>query len=103
MRDRIDRFASIAPLSCRPRPVRLSFDSGKNAVWQQTCFGPIARRNSTVSSIPFLAPVPLHGNACGIADLNPDAAGTRSIRAVDLLRHDALGYYHSDPAWSDPV
>jgi hypothetical protein len=43
------------------------------------------------SSIPNLAPLPLHGDAGGIADLDPDAARAGSIGAVDLLRHDALG------------
>ena len=43
------------------------------------------------SLIPNLAPLPLHGDAGGIADLDPDAARARQLGAIDLLRHDALG------------
>jgi hypothetical protein len=43
------------------------------------------------SSIPNLAAFPLHGDAGGIADLDPDAARSGLIGAIDLLRHDALG------------
>jgi hypothetical protein len=37
-----------------------------------------------------LTPLPLHGNAGGIADPDPNTARTGLIRAIDLLRHDAL-------------
>jgi hypothetical protein len=43
------------------------------------------------SSIPYLAALPLHSHAGGIADLDPDAARAGSIRAIDLLRNCALG------------
>src|SRR5215475_9407319 len=43
------------------------------------------------SSVPKLAPLPLHRKAGGITDLDPDAAQVGSVRAVNLLRHDALG------------
>jgi hypothetical protein len=42
-------------------------------------------------SVPNLGALPLHGDARGIADLDPDAARARQVGAVDLLRHDALG------------
>jgi hypothetical protein len=48
-------------------------------------------RLACTSPIPILAPLPPHGDAGGIADLDPDAARTGSIGAIDLLRHDALG------------
>jgi hypothetical protein len=38
-----------------------------------------------------LAPLPLHGDAGGIADFDPDAARAGSIRAIDPLRNDTLG------------
>jgi hypothetical protein len=34
---------------------------------------------------------PLHGDACGIADLDPDAARAGLVGAIDLRRYDALG------------
>jgi hypothetical protein len=34
---------------------------------------------------------PLHGDAGGIADLDPDAAWAGPIDAIDPLGHDALG------------
>jgi hypothetical protein len=43
------------------------------------------------SSIPYLAPRPLNGDAGGIAYLEPNAARTGLVGAVDPLRHDALG------------
>jgi hypothetical protein len=33
----------------------------------------------------------LHGDACGIVDLDPDAAQAGSTRAIDLLGNEALG------------
>ena len=48
-------------------------------------------RRVIASSIAKLAPLPLHRKAGGIADLDPDAARTGSIRAVDFLRHNPLG------------
>jgi hypothetical protein len=44
-----------------------------------------------VFSVPVRAVLSRHSDAGGIADLDPDAARARSIRAIDLLRHDALG------------
>jgi hypothetical protein len=41
-------------------------------------------------SIPNLAPLPLHGDAGGIADLEPAAARAGLIGAVDSLGNDAL-------------
>jgi hypothetical protein len=35
--------------------------------------------------------LPLHGDAGGITNLDPDAAPAGLIGAVDLLRYDALG------------
>src|SRR5215813_10187453 len=46
--------------------------------------------------MPNLAPLPLHRDAGGIADLDPDAARAGSIRAIELLRHDALGAKPAD-------
>jgi len=43
------------------------------------------------SSVPVLATLPLHRNAGGIPDLDPDRARTRPIGAVDPLGDDALG------------
>jgi hypothetical protein len=43
------------------------------------------------SSIPNLVALPLHGDAGGVADLDPDAARAGPIGAVDPLRYDALG------------
>jgi hypothetical protein len=43
------------------------------------------------SSIPNLASLPLHGDAGGIADLDPDAARAGSIGTVHPLGNDALG------------
>ena len=44
------------------------------------------------SPIPLLAAGPLHRDAGGIADLDPDRARTGSVGgAVDLLGDDALG------------
>jgi hypothetical protein len=43
------------------------------------------------SPIPNLASLPLHRDAGGIADLNPDAARAGLVGAVDPLRNDALG------------
>jgi hypothetical protein len=42
-------------------------------------------------SVPILSAFPLHRDAGGIADLDPDRARTGSISAVDLLRDDTLG------------
>jgi hypothetical protein len=42
------------------------------------------------SSVPNLAPLPLHRDAGRIAYLDPDAARAGLVGAVDLLRHDAL-------------
>jgi hypothetical protein len=52
---------------------------------------PEERRTTSGSSIPNLAALPLHGDARGIADLDPDAARTGQVGAIDLLRNDALG------------
>src|SRR5215475_4823362 len=35
--------------------------------------------------------LPLYGDAGGIADLDPNRTSTRSICAIDLLRHEVLG------------
>ncbi len=44
------------------------------------------------SSVPIVATLPLHRDAGGIADLDPDRARTGSVgSAVDLLGDDALG------------
>jgi hypothetical protein len=48
-------------------------------------------RAASPSSVPNLAPLPLYRDAGRIADLDPDAARAGSIRAVDLLRHNAFG------------
>ncbi len=48
----------------------------------------LARADSG-SSVPQLAPLPLHGDAGRIADLDPDTARARPIGAIDLLRNDA--------------
>src|SRR5258708_7935588 len=42
------------------------------------------------SSVPLLAALPLHGDAGGIADFDPDWAQTGSIEAVHPLGDDAL-------------
>jgi hypothetical protein len=42
------------------------------------------------SPIPNLAPLPLHGDAGGIADLDPDRTRTGPVCAVDSLGNDAL-------------
>jgi hypothetical protein len=42
-------------------------------------------------TIPLLAPLPLHGDARGIADFDPDAARTGSIGTVNSLGNDTLG------------
>jgi hypothetical protein len=55
------------------------------------CGGSSPVRAVRGSSIPNLAPLPLHGNAGGIADLDPDAARAGAICAIDLLGNDALG------------
>jgi hypothetical protein len=47
-------------------------------------------RAASGSSIPHLAPLPLHGNAGGIADFNPDAVRAGSIGTVNPLGNDAL-------------
>jgi hypothetical protein len=44
-----------------------------------------------VFSVPVRAALSLHSDPGGIADLDPDGARAGSIRAIDLLRHDALG------------
>jgi hypothetical protein len=41
--------------------------------------------------MPLLTALPLHHDAGGIAHLDPGRARTGSIRAINLLRHDALG------------
>jgi hypothetical protein len=43
------------------------------------------------SPVPFLAALPLHSDARRISDFDPDRARPRSIGAVHLLGHDALG------------
>ena len=43
------------------------------------------------SSVPIVATLPLHRNAGGIPDLDPERARTRPIGAVDPLGDDALG------------
>ena len=43
------------------------------------------------SPIPLLAPLPLHRDAGGIADLDPDRTSTGSVGAIHSLRDDALG------------
>jgi hypothetical protein len=43
-----------------------------------------------VDSIPYLAPLPLHGDAGGIADLDPGRTRTGSIPAIDSLGNDAF-------------
>jgi hypothetical protein len=43
------------------------------------------------SFVSNLTALPLHGYACGIADLNPDAARSGPVGAIDRLRHDTLG------------
>jgi hypothetical protein len=50
----------------------------------------IAGATARGSSIPNLAPLPLHGDAGGIADLDPDATRARSIGAIDSLGNDAF-------------
>jgi hypothetical protein len=47
--------------------------------------------NDLGSSIPPLAALPRHGDAGGIAHLDPDRARTGSLGAVDLLGDDPLG------------
>jgi hypothetical protein len=42
-------------------------------------------------AIPKRAPLALHGDAGGTADLDPDPTWTGSIGAVDLLRNDTVG------------
>ena len=64
------------------RPVRLR---------SARVISPLRRVIASSSSVPKLAPLPLYREAGGIADLDPDAARTGSIGAVDLLRHDAFG------------
>jgi hypothetical protein len=41
--------------------------------------------------VPPSTQLPLHCDACGIADLDPDAARASRYVLFDLLRHDALG------------
>ena len=43
------------------------------------------------SSVPIVATLPLHRNAGGIPDLDPDRARTRPIGAIHPLRDNALG------------
>jgi hypothetical protein len=55
------------------------------------CRGVIGRGVSLRSSpIPILAPLPLHGDAGGIADLDPDRTRTGSRGAVDTFGDDAF-------------
>jgi hypothetical protein len=59
------------------------------------------------SSIPIRAALPLHSDACGIADFNPDTARAGSIGTVQSLGNNALGAEparigeHGRPIFSD--
>jgi hypothetical protein len=74
------------------RPVSLKSGTGDSALaaGHHVVASSHLARGASGASIPNFAPLPLHGYAGGIADLDPDAARTGAIRAIDLLRHDAF-------------
>jgi hypothetical protein len=57
---------------------------------QASAVRPAGRAQPRGSSISNLASLPLHGEAGGMADLDPDAARSGPVGAVHLLGNDAL-------------
>jgi hypothetical protein len=62
-------------------PFALEITASNFALWRVIASG---------SSLPRLAPLPPRGDAGGITDVDPDAAGAGLVSAIDPLRHDAL-------------
>src|SRR5215468_11160708 len=84
----VSQSRAIKVYLTRPSAI-VAYPTQARDIHRNLAHGSIAERPRSL--IPLLAALPLHGDAGGIVDLDPDWARTGAIGAVNLLGHDALG------------